>query len=329
MDLPVELACPTCSAALRFDEGGSWICLEKHIYPVVGGIPVLVSLTEEATHPALAYAQKIARGADPGAVAERVRHLDPLRFVVSELGATHGNLYRRIQSLPRLPVPQWPGPLEPDSVVVDVGGHWGRWALAAAQAGAVAIVVDPNLEATLVGQRIASSLALPVIYLVGDGRRLPLESNQADVVFSYSVLQHFSKDEARRMLAEMARVAQPRGQLMVQLPNRFGSRQAINRISQVAKRDTNPFRVRYWTPREIQATLRPLCDAISVEIDGFFALNPRNEDADLLPLPERALVRLSAMLARAARGPLALPLRAVADSLWAKGRVATEIPAAG
>jgi ubiquinone/menaquinone biosynthesis C-methylase UbiE len=69
--------------------------------------------------------------------------------------------------------------------------------------------------------------------------------------FSYSVLQHFSKEDARTSLREMARVTAEGGKLMVQMPNRYGLLRLINRV----RSNAGPFRVRYWTPNELRDTV--------------------------------------------------------------------------
>jgi SAM-dependent methyltransferase len=252
---------------------------------------------------------------------ETVRSLDPLVFVQEQLAGTHGNLYRRVRRLPRLPIPRWPGSLEPRAVLADVGGHWVRWAIAAAQAGGVGVVIDLNLEAAVMGSRITRALGLPVHYMVGDGCALPLGNRQMDVAFSYSVLQHFSKEDARRMVADIARITKPGGMLIVQLPNRFGLRQTMKRFQQAISRDTNPFRIRYWMPDEMKKLLAASCRDVNLRIDGFFTLNPRPEDADLLPAPERAILKSSSVLTRLAAAPFGSLLSTVADSLWVSGKV--------
>jgi ubiquinone/menaquinone biosynthesis C-methylase UbiE len=47
-----------------------------------------------------------------------------------------------------------------------------------------------------------------VLTQVGDARFLPFRAGSVDVVFSYSVVQHFSKDDASREIKEVGRVLQ-------------------------------------------------------------------------------------------------------------------------
>ena len=66
---------------------------------------------------------------------------------------------------------------------------------------------------------------------MADARYLPFPESTFDVVFSYSVLQHFEKQDARVALAEAARVLTVSGTSMIQLPNAFGLRNMLNQAS--------------------------------------------------------------------------------------------------
>jgi SAM-dependent methyltransferase len=62
-------------------------------------------------------------------------------------------------------------------------------------------------------------------FLVGDARFLPFADSAFDTVFCYSVLQHFSKENARMSLDEVARVLKKNGVTLIQMPNKYGIRQ--------------------------------------------------------------------------------------------------------
>jgi SAM-dependent methyltransferase len=52
-----------------------------------------------------------------------------------------------------------------------------------------------------------------------DARRLPLETDSAEVVYSSHMLEHLTRDAARRVLAEALRVLEPGGILRLAVPD--------------------------------------------------------------------------------------------------------------
>lgn len=56
-------------------------------------------------------------------------------------------------------------------------------------------------------------------FVVGDGFQLPLKDGVADVVISFRFLWHFHRDQRSSLLAEMNRILNPRGTLIMDAPN--------------------------------------------------------------------------------------------------------------
>ena len=81
----------------------------------------------------------------------------------------------------------------------------------------------PQLDLVLAAARISRQLDLDVVAVCGDATALPFVDDVFDVVFAYSVLQHFAKPAARAALAEMRRVARRDGTVLVQVANRWGA----------------------------------------------------------------------------------------------------------
>jgi len=171
------------------------------------------------------------------------------------------------------------------------------------------------------GRRIAQSLSLDVAFVAGDARCLPFKPESIDITFSYSVLQHMSKSDVRVVLEGIRRICRRDGRVLIQMPNRFGLRQLVNGLRQYVRRDENPFRVRYWSPGELQKTFATILGPTSLTVDGFFSLNPRLEDLDLLPLRYVPLLWLSQGLRRLSRHRLFRSMVWIADSLWVDARL--------
>ncbi len=298
-----SFACPLDHSALRVD-GERILCADGHEYPYVDGIPVLVAADVEPTQPGYwAKPEQIAevRAAEPPAVEGD--EVDP--YVAELIIGTHGNLYRDLaHGMSRYPIPHFPLPPGNGESLLDIGCNWGRWTLAATKAGYRPIGVDPSFEAIVAARRIARQLGIDARYVVADARHLPFADVAFDVVFSYGVLQHFSKSDVRVALAEIARTVKPEGTTWVQMPNSLGMRN-VYQLARRRFREGDRFEVRYWSPRELRETWGEIVGPTALSTDGFFTLNPQTSDLDLLPTRFRTLVRVSEALRRASeRVPL-------------------------
>jgi ubiquinone/menaquinone biosynthesis C-methylase UbiE len=201
---------------------------------------------------------------------------------------------------------------------LDVGCSWGRWCVAAARADYRPIGVDPSLGGIRAARHVAAQLGIDALFVVGDGRYLPLRDNLIDQAFSYSVLQHLSKDNARATLREIRRVLRPGGKSLIQMANKLGPRSLYNQL-RLRFVKTEGFEVRYWLPGELLAAFREELGPTEVEVDGFFSLNPQISDMRFLPAKYRAVVRTSEVMRKTAR--FLPPLRYLADSLYLQTRI--------
>jgi 2-polyprenyl-3-methyl-5-hydroxy-6-metoxy-1,4-benzoquinol methylase/uncharacterized protein YbaR (Trm112 family) len=316
MTLVERLACPRDRTSLRAD-GELLRCEQGHEYPFVDGIAVLVLDDADPTQPGYwAKPEQIeaVRRAQPPEI--RGDGVDP--YVAELIIGTHGNLYRHLaEGIARYPIPAFPLPPSEGEMLLDIGCNWGRWTLAAARAGYRAIGIDPSFEAIVAARRIARQLGIEAEYVVADARHLPFRDASFDVVFSYGVLQHFSKADVRVSLREIARAVTPTGYTWVQMPNALGARNAYQ-LARRRFREGERFEVRYWTPRELRRTWEELVGPTALTTDGFFTLNPQTSDLDLLPARFRALVRASDALRRASGR--VRPLTNLADSVNVRAR---------
>jgi SAM-dependent methyltransferase len=242
--------------------------------------------------------------------------VDP--FVQSVVQGTCGNLYGRLVGrLTSYPIPELAllPPGEGRSFL-DIGCSWGRWSIAAANRGYRPIGIDQNVEALEAAQRVASQLGVPARYVSAEAQQLPFPDDTFDVVFSYSVLQHFTKEEAVRSLAEIGRVLRPGGTSLLQFASAWGPRNLQNQLRQRRFREPRRhFDVRYWRPAELRAEVAAHVGPTRLLADGYFTLNPQPSDLHLLGFPERAVVHVSETLRKASRhfGPLVN----IADSIYA------------
>ncbi|MHB8526171.1 MAG: class I SAM-dependent methyltransferase [Candidatus Acidiferrales bacterium] len=311
-DLLRVLCCPLDYGALRND-GDFLVCEPGHRYGVEQGVPIF---TENPRRESKPLNMGLCPQFDGSATEESVDS-----FVNDWIVNTNGNLYWRARGrLPRYPIPKWPFAAGNGGILVDIGCSWGRWSIAAARAGFRPIGIDVHVDALAAAGRVSRQLGVSAGYACGDAERLPLPSASADLVFSYSVLQHLDKPKVSSIFQEIFRVLKPGGICLVQLPNTFGLvsiLQQFKRGFREAKSGT--FEMRYWSHATIgRALTRARVSKIAIHTDGFFSQNPQVADLDLLSPAGKVLVVLSYVGRTAAR---TLPqLTRIADSLWVEAR---------
>ena len=219
-------------------------------------------------------------------------------FVQQAIAATNGLMYRSIiGKLTEYPIPKLILPKGDGDCFLDIGCNWGRWSIAAAKLGYKAVGIDPSLDAICAAYRVARKLGVEAYYLVGDARFLPFADQSLDLVFSYSVFQHFNKTDAKSSLKEIRRILKDGGKSLIQMPNAFGPRSLYNQMRR-GFRTAKDFEVRYWTLPELKETFSTFIGPSQLSVDGYFSLNPQSSEAHLLPWRYRAVVKVSDRIRR-------------------------------
>ena len=308
-----HLVCPRDHRPLHLS-GDTLVCAAGHAYPVVEGVPVMLLEEAERVPEVIARSPEALRSVAEGAREREgmAAEVDP--FVQKAVMATCGIMYRGlIGRLTRYPIPELRLPPARGETFLDVGCNWGRWCVAAARKGYAAVGVDYNLDAVLAARRVTRQLGREARYVVADARFLPFAAGSFDVAFSYSVLQHLSKADARASIAEMGRTLRPAGRALVQLPNAFGARSLYHQARR-GFREPVAMEVRYWTPAELRSTFDRLVGPARLSVDGFFGLGIQPSDVELLPRRYALTVRASEALRRLSGRVGAL--KYAADSLY-------------
>jgi ubiquinone/menaquinone biosynthesis C-methylase UbiE/uncharacterized protein YbaR (Trm112 family) len=297
-----NLVCPADGAPLLWDgQGLHGTC--DHDYPIVDGVPVLLQPNVDQTHHSARESLEYAmlhrdRSPNPSGMTNEALGVHP--FVIRSLVATHGLMYRNLTPseypIPHLRLPAARG----QQWFLDIGCNWGRWSVAAARKGYRVVGIDPSLEAILAARVVARQLGVEASFVVADGRYLPFRSDAFDVAFSFSVLQHLSKDNVRIALQSIRRVLKSNGVSVIQMLNRMGARSLYNQ-ARLAFHEPDPFAVRYWTTHELHATFASALGPSRVLADGFFSANAQVSDLELLPRKYRWVVQSSERLRRIAR----------------------------
>ncbi len=311
-----HLACPRDKKPLR-DSGDRLSCDDGHSYPVFDGIPVMLVDDVETTHDYITKTLAKVSAADCIDTVSRNGSTDDGaidEFVQAEIPYTSGNLYFSVQhKLTRYPIPDTrlaPGNGER---LLDIGCNWGRWSIAASKKGYRTIGLDPSLDAVLAARRVSRQLGVEPDFVVGDARFLPFLDNAFDRVFSYGVFQHFSKDNVRASLEEVARVLKPNGITLIQMPNKYGLRQ-YQQYRRRGYTEGEAFEVRYWTPAELMKTFEEKFGRTKMTTDCYFGLGIQPSDADLLPFKYKMIIQSSEVLRWMSE--IIKPLTKIADSVY-------------
>ncbi|HEY2867453.1 MAG TPA: methyltransferase domain-containing protein [Pyrinomonadaceae bacterium] len=320
-----NLVCPRDRQDLTLS-GTTLACSDDHQYSIVDDIPVMIFPDERPTHDylrqSLEKVERIRNGELPEDVLRKGDTTNGVDgFVQDELPYTNGNLYFSVRNrLTRYPLPYLRLPASDGKRLLDVGCNWGRWTIQAAQKGYRPVGIDPSLDAVMAGRRISGQLGVDAAFVVADARYLPFREGCFDVTFSYGVLQHFSKENARTALAEMDRVLSDGGNILVQMPNKFGVRSFQQRWRRGFS-EGEGFQVRYWTPSELIDAFRDRFGNVKLTADCYFGLGIQASDVDLLPAKYRAIVHLSELLRKVSKNVKALAR--VADSVYLESTKAT------
>jgi SAM-dependent methyltransferase/uncharacterized protein YbaR (Trm112 family) len=315
------LVCPRHRTPL-FEAGSNLRCAEGHQYPVVDDIPVLLDngpQTLGVAERSLEEALSSTRGAaeDPyfldtigiseserNDLRERLRErsnefVDPcVSFLI---GATNGIAYHSlIGKLPDYPIPTLRLPPANGEFLLDIGCNWGRWCIAAARLGYTPIGIDPSLGAILAARRVAVRLGSNAKFVVGDARFLPFQKETMHVVFSYSVLQHFSDDDAVRAVKEIGRVLRTNGRSFIQMPTVLGIRCMYHQARRRFRKARN-FEVRYWSVPALRQTFTEHVGPTTFSVDCFFGIGLQAADLMLMPFLPRVAIRASEVLRKISR----------------------------
>ena len=316
------LVCPRDHQHLE-EKDQHLLCPVGHTYPIVEGIPVLLLAETTQTHVEGTRSLQAAATAAPAPpVDPSPGEIDP--FVQAVIAATNGLLYiGLVDKLTEYPIPHLRLPRGEGQRFLEIGCNWGRWCVSAARMGYRPVGIDPSLKGVRAARRVAQQLGIDAHYVVADGRYLPFGEGAFDQVFSYSVLQHFSKEDARTTLREAARVLRPQGGFLMQMPNCFGIR-CLYHQARRGFSDGRDFDVRYWSPRELVSTFGSSFGSARIVVDGFFSLNPQISDVRLFPWKYRIVVYASEALRWFS--DKIFPLTYLADSLYVAGALKRPIP---
>src|SRR4029077_959783 len=123
----------------------------------------------------------------------------------------------------------------------------------------------------------------------------PFCDGSFDAAFSYSVIQHFCKADARRTFGEIGRILNPLGSCLIQMPNCFGARSLSHLIKRGFAKGVG-FDVRYWRINELRKVIDSCIGPSEVSVHCYFGLGLEATDLNLMPPRLRAAIAISERL---------------------------------
>lgn len=238
--------------------------------------------------------------------------IDPVvSFLVA---ATNGIAYKnQIGRLNDYPIPTLRIPESRGRVFLDIGCNWGRWCVAASRKGYRVIGIDPSLAAVMAARRVARQLGVEAAFIVGDARFLPIRTSALDDVFSYSVIQHLSREDAALVVSEIGRVLKDEGTSLVQMPTKFGLRCLYHQLRRQFREGVG-FEVRYWSLPSLRKLFSSQIGATTFAVDCFFGIGLQYSDLRFMTPISKVAVTVSEGLRLISR--VATPLVWTADSVY-------------
>lgn len=333
-----HLRCPVDQSVLSWN-GQDLVTPAGRTYPVVDGMPVMLRRDQVQTI-GIARASIARASGDHDVVDRRAPdfHLESLGIgepekarivelvqsrtagidpVVSLMvSATSGNQYVHMRgdaSIAEYPIPEIKLPPGDGRTLLDLGCNWGRWCVAAARAGYRPVGIDPSLGGAMAARRVARELGLDIKFVVGDARWLPFAEASFDTVWSYSVLQHFSRSDARSALHQAGRALKPGGTAKIQMANWLGIRSLYHQARR-GFREPESFDVRYWSTSEIANAFTAAIGPATLGVDCYFGLGWQWVDMRYMSPLHKPILAASEVLRRCSL--VFTPMTHVADSVF-------------
>lgn len=293
-----NLVCPIDKSKLT-KEKNKLICKESlHSYPIYKNIPIMLVKKETPTHSGLFQSTwDILNGKikiDENLQTERSKKIiDP--FVQKFIGETNSELYRHLKGkLKRYPIPSFPMNHAKGKLLLDIGCSWGRWCISAYKSEFSPVGIDPDIECILAAKRVAKQLGIDAKYLIADARFLPFRRELFDYCYSYSVLQHFSKPNVKKVLSEVKYVLKAGGISQIQMLNKYGLRSLYVQLKRIFQK-SEEFETNYWSPNELLDIFEQNIGFSKILLASFFTQG-QSADRDLFKSRDRFIFEFSQLL---------------------------------
>lgn len=325
------LKSPDDDTLLNLSADGEKLISETGLeYDIVDGIPILLANCEDTM-------ENIKYSRDAAGIYKKDHYvlnslgltneeIDRLREAVKNnnntidpvvsfmIGATNGNAYKSLQgNVGEYSIPKFPLKEGNAKLLLDIGSNWGRWCFAASREGFNPVGLDPQIGALLAAKRVCKQLGLSAHFVCGDARKLPFREGCFDTVFSYSVIQHLSYDDAEKVSCEIGNVLKTGGVSYVQMPTKVGLKGFLHRIKNKFK-ESKQFEVRYWSICALREKFGKNIGRTTFETDCFFGIGLQFSDIRLVKSIYKPFFVISELLRKSSI--ILKPITLFADSVY-------------
>lgn len=226
-----NIICPNCkNDQLILKE--NLFCKDcDQMYPIIYGIPILIT-KKKCEYLNLNYHSNDFKVNILSSDKFHVNNFGIIKYIEKILIGTNGLLYANIKNLKKYPIAKIPFKKlnnNQSSNLLDIGCGWGRWTLDAAEKGYNSLGIDLSIDALIAAKKISEKLQITNCHFVCcDVIDLPLKKNTFDNIFSFSFLQHFSENNLKIILKNIANKMKDSSTFKTQMINKYSLRGLYN-----------------------------------------------------------------------------------------------------
>lgn len=297
------ILCPSCNRSLLIKEK-KIICEScVEIYPIVYGIPVLITKKECDRLKLDYYTENFEQKILDSDIFKKNKH-GIMNYLKEILIYTNGIPYQKIFEPKKYPIANIPFKENKNNLfLIDIGCGWGRWTISAAQKGYISFGIDKNLTFLIFAKKISESLNLNNCnFICSDVLNLPIKSNTFDRAFSYSFLQHFSENNLLTILKQTYEIMKSKSIFKTQMVNKYSLRGYYNNYKIKYSRPEllkkgwvddiegeNSFEVRYFSYKKINKIFKDIFIIDKIKNYSFFT-QAQFSDLEILPFKYKVLL---------------------------------------
>lgn len=297
------IKCPNCNKNLLVKEK-KIVCENcREIYPIIYGIPVLITKKECTRLNLDYYSENTEKKILDSNIFNKNKN-GIMNYLKEILIYTNGIPYQKISEPNKYPIANIPFENNnSDLLLLDIGCGWGRWTISAAQKGYKSIGVDRNLTFLIFAKKISESLNVKNCnFICSDVLNLPIKPDIFDRAFSYSFLQHFSENNLKIILKKTHEIMKSKSIFKTQMVNKYSLRGYYNNYkiehsrSELVKKgwvddieDESSFKVRYFSYNKIYEIFNDLFILDKIKNYSFFT-QAQFSDIEILPFKYKLLL---------------------------------------